>query len=750
MAGGEGSRLRPLTVGLPKPLVHICNRPVLAYTLDLLAEHGFQEVVLTLGYRPDQIRQTFGDRYRGLRLHYAVEAVPLGTAGGVAALRERLTETFLVISGDALTDIHLGDLIRFHRERQAVATLALTRVETPLEYGVVMTDRLGQIRRFLEKPGWGEVFSDTVNTGIYVLEPEVLRGVPSGRMYDFSQHLFPSLLQAGAPLYAQVCDGYWCDIGGTETYLQANLDLLSGRLAFRPQGREVAPGVWVTGDVPEGITVDGPALIGPGCRLAPGTSLEAGVVLGRGCATGPGSILRRSVAGAGVQVGAGAALVGAVLCDGARVGERAGVFEGAVLGAETRLGDGATVAPGVRLWPGTAVGAGARVDTTLVQTPSYQNPVLRGGALKGSPGSDLLPEAAMRLGMAFGSALEGPGPVVLGADPAPGAGLLAQALRTGAMAVGRRVVDLGVTAGPVTAFTTCDTGAAGGIHVRCDGHQARVVLFDQVGRTAGRGLQRKVEQAMARQDYPRAAPEAAGQCEPLVGAEERYLGWLAGQVALNPQVTVAVELVGVDWPVAERWLPRPEAPLHRLSIAVDPLDESWRLEGATPEQMLALELLLQARRMRPGAALPLPVIAPRAVEAWLTQAGWATVRVRQADWQPADPLLAIGSLAAWLSAERLSPADLLARLPVAHTASASVACPWEAKGRIMRTLLEEHGEEAVELIDGLRIRLPGGSALLLPDPEEPVYRILTESDDPGKASALAEAYSRRVSELLGA
>lgn len=751
MAGGEGARLRPLTCDRPKPLVPICNRPVLAYILDLLAEHGFEEVILTLGYRPDEILRAFGDRYRTLRLHYVVEESPLGTAGGVAALRERLGETFLVISGDALTDIHLGDLVQFHRKAGAVVTLALKRVETPLEYGVVMTDRRGRIRRFLEKPGWGEVFSDTVNTGIYVLEPSILDGVPPGRMYDFSQHLFPALLQAGAPLYATVADGYWCDIGDTETYLQANLDLLGGRLTFRPPGLELVSGVWVDGEPPHGITVDGPALIGRDCRLAPGTTLEAGAILGPGTVTGPGSILRRAVAGAGVHLGPGAALVGAVACEGARLEERAGAFDGAVLGPGTVLGAGATVAPGVRIWQGVEVAPGTRVETTLVRTPAYQGPVLRSGSLRGRPGTDLFPEAAMRLGMAFGAVLDGLGPLVVGADPAPAAGLLARAILCGALAVGRRVLDLGSTASPITAYTTCDSAATGGVHVRFDGHQARVVLYDTVGCPAGRSLQRKVEQAMHRQDFPRAAADAAAEAERFPDAEERYLSWLRGQIDVESMraARVSVRVEGVAWPILDRWLPQPEAPRAHLQITIDPLDGAWRLTGAAPGQMLALELLLQGRRMHPGAALPLPVVATRAVEAWLNRAGRPTVRVRQADWQPADPLVTIGALLEWIGQEGLAPADLLARLPVAHTAEATVACPWEAKGRIMRALLEEHGEEAVELIDGLRIRLPGGSALLLPDPEEPVYRIFAEGEDPEGAIALADRYSQRVRDLLG-
>ncbi|HLN62198.1 MAG TPA: NDP-sugar synthase, partial [Symbiobacteriaceae bacterium] len=345
MAGGEGSRLRPLTCDRPKPLVPVCNRPVLAYILDLLAQHGFQEVFLTLGYMPAAISSYFGDEYAGIRLHYVVEEAPLGTAGGVAMLREHLDDTFVVVSGDALTDVDLSALVAFHKERRALATLAMTRVESPLEYGVVMTDRNGRIRRFLEKPGWGEVFSDTVNTGIYVLEPSVLTGVPAGRQYDFSKDLFPSLLAMDAPLYGVVADGYWCDIGDSGAYLQANLDLLAGRLRFSPPGRQVVPGVWVAGEVPHGLLIDGPALIGEGCRLSAGTRLEAGAVLGPATVSEPGAVLRRSVTWSGVRIGADSTLVGAVVCEGALLGAGSGIFEGAVVGPGCHVGERAAVSP---------------------------------------------------------------------------------------------------------------------------------------------------------------------------------------------------------------------------------------------------------------------------------------------------------------------------------------------------------------------------------------------------------------------
>lgn len=774
MAGGEGSRLRPLTCDRPKPLVPVCNRPVMAYVLDLLAEHGFQEVFVTLGYMPGAIQDHFGDTYRGMRLHHVVEESPLGTAGSVAALKAHLDGTFLVISGDCLTDLDLSEVVAFHLRTGAVATLAMTRVENPLEYGVIMTDREGRIRRFLEKPTWSEVFSDTVNTGIYVLEPSVLDGVPAGRMYDFSRHLFPALLRKGAPLYAAVAEGYWCDIGDPAAYLRANLDLLSGRLRFRPPARQVVPGVWVARDLPQGVLIDGPALIGEGCRLGPGTRLEAGAVLGPGTVTGENAVLRRSVTWAGVRLGAEATLVGAVLCDGVSLADGAGAFEGAVVGSGCTVGAGAAISPGVRLWPRTEVAPGARVDVTLVQSPRWSGRVLRRNSMTGQLGSDLFPENALRVGTAFASLLGDRGPLVVAGDPGQPAALLKQALICGALAAGCDVLDAGATASPVTEYTIRRLGAAGGMHVRWGRSQARVVFYDGAGRPAPRDLARSLEQACARQDFPRATHETAGHVEGLPDAELRYLEHLGDQVdgeALR-SARPGVALAAGCWPVLHRWLERlgcrvletggppgievdrvgadpPAGARLLIGVEIDRLEATWQLAGAGPEQMLALDLWLRLRHSGGGAEpVPLPVTAPRALEEMVRRWDRVPVRVRQEEWRPQDPLLAIGQLLCWMAGERLTLRDVLAQLPRASTAVRTVACPWEARGRVLRRLLEEQPEGAVELIDGLRIREPEGWALLLPDPDEPLCRVYAEADDPAQAERLAKRYEERVRSLV--
>ena len=223
--------MRPLTSNQPKPMVPIVGKPCMEHILELLREHGFTDVVVTVAFLPQAIRTYFGDGGNlGLNIEYSVEESPLGTAGSVRLASDRLDETFLVISGDALCDIDLNKIVDFHKEKGAAVTIGLKSVENPLEFGIVVTDEDGKVERFLEKPSWGQVFSDTINTGIYVLEPEVLRHIPTDRPFDFSKELFPLLLEMGRPIYGYVCEGYWQDIGNLDQYREANADALDEKV----------------------------------------------------------------------------------------------------------------------------------------------------------------------------------------------------------------------------------------------------------------------------------------------------------------------------------------------------------------------------------------------------------------------------------------------------------------------------------------------------------------------------------------
>src|SRR6478609_9363143 len=242
MAGGEGTRLRPLTSNAPKPMMPLVNEPMMEHIVRLLKQHGFDEIVVTVAFMANNIRSYFGDGADfGVRMVYATEDTPLGTAGSVRNAMDELDERFLVISGDVLTDIDLGQLVAFHEEHQALATIGLVAVDNPLEFGIVITHEDGSIERFLEKPTWGQVFSDTINTGIFVLEPKIFDYIAPDRPVDFSSEVFPRLLEEGQPLYGAVAEGYWEDVGTLEAYLAAHKDMLDGKVAVNLSGFELNP-----------------------------------------------------------------------------------------------------------------------------------------------------------------------------------------------------------------------------------------------------------------------------------------------------------------------------------------------------------------------------------------------------------------------------------------------------------------------------------------------------------------------------
>ena len=304
MAGGEGTRLRPLTCDCPKPMIQLMNRPVMQYALALLKRHGVTQIAATLGYLPDAITDAFGGGdAHGVDLRYYVERAPLGTAGGVRQAADFLDETFAVLSGDGVTDLDLTAALAFHREKGALATLVLKRADNPLDYGVVLIEAAGRVRSFHEKPDWSEVVSDTVNTGIYILEPEILDRIPDGRPCDFGHDLFPALVKAGLPVYGYVMDGYWCDIGDVRAYLAAHADAMEGRIrveGLAPRSGRVVqmPGARVD----RAAVLEGPCLIGRNARVLAGAYVGPYSVIGSGCviAAGIPAVMKSKVEQEGV------------------------------------------------------------------------------------------------------------------------------------------------------------------------------------------------------------------------------------------------------------------------------------------------------------------------------------------------------------------------------------------------------------------------------------------------------------------
>ncbi|NEO12790.1 MULTISPECIES: mannose-1-phosphate guanyltransferase [unclassified Moorena] len=510
MAGGSGTRLRPLTCDLPKPMVPILNRPIAEHIVNLLKRHNINEVIATLYYLPDVMRDYFQDGSDfGVKMTYAVEEEqPLGTAGCVKNISELLNETFLVISGDSITDFDLTAAIEFHKAKKSKATLILTRVPNPVEFGVVITDKEMRIRRFLEKPSTSEIFSDTVNTGTYILEPSVLEYLPSNEECDFSKDLFPKLLAKDEPMYGYVAEGYWCDVGHLEAYREAQYDGLMNKVTLDFAYPEQSSGMWVGQNtyIDPTAKIETPVLIGSNCRIGPNAHIEAGTVIGDNVTISAHAHLKRPIIWNGALIGEEVNLSACTISRGTRVDRRAQVLESAVVGSLSKVGEEAQISPTVRVWPNKTIESGATLNINLIWGNTAQRNLFGQRGVQGLANIDITPEFAVKLGAAYGSTLKLGSQVSLSRDQRSICRMVTRSLIGGLMSVGVDVQNLDATAIPVARTVIPTLGVEGGIHVRVHPDRPDHILIEVIdakGINISKGKEKKIEGAYFKEDLRR-------------------------------------------------------------------------------------------------------------------------------------------------------------------------------------------------------------------------------------------------------
>ncbi|WP_309478759.1 sugar phosphate nucleotidyltransferase [Brevibacillus agri] len=784
MAGGKGTRLRPLTSHTPKPMVPLLNRPCMEYTIDLLKKHGITEIAVTLQYLPDVIRDTFGDGSRyGVSFVYFEETTPLGTAGSVKNCADFLDERFLVISGDTLTDIDLTAAIRFHEQNDALATLILTRVETPLEFGVVMTDERGRITRFLEKPSWAEVFSDTVNTGMYVCEPEVLSYIEEKKEVDFSKEIFPYFLQEQKPLYGYEASGYWSDIGSLEVYRQAQFDLLDGRVNLEIKAQEIAPRIFLENHVrvDSSVRLEGPVYISENVHLQAGVEVGPYTVLGDNTVVSSGSKLSRAIFWENNVIGKKTEITGTTLCRNVRIADCVQTGDGAVIGDNCLIGAKSVVKAGVKIWPDKEVGESAIVTTSLIYGMKQTKNLFGNSGIKGIGNIDITPEFVTRLAAAY-AYLQKPGSkIALSACSHPFAQLLKHSIMTSLCSSGIDTVDLGVGNSPLIRYGVRSLACIGGIHVFMNenGDEKEIVLqfIDQKGLPISRDMERKIENAYWQETYVRNLHHL-GELHVEHQVQEAYLRALAEQLDVPSIQRQRFHLL-ID--SETRFFPTFLAPLlHDLGVTVtygaiqdgiskkkadlgirlDKNGEAFALfteEGAklSTEQLLALQLLACSGRHK---RIGLPVSAPAELEHLAGLLQIEVVRTKVAPrammevasderFHPLfDAVYSLMSILSYLAQEEKPLSVLLELLPACHMERKTVFCPWGAKGKVMRKVLEENKGKLLELVDGIKVYDTNGWVLILPDSEDSHVRVISQGATAETAATLASSYARRIAE----
>lgn len=529
MAGGEGSRLRPITANRPKPLVPVGNQPIMEHILLLLRRHGIREVVATLHYLADEIQNTFDDGSElDVEMSYSIEDTPLGTAGSVKKAEALLKDdTFVIVSGDALTDCDLAKAVAFHKEKKSLATLILYRVPSPLEFGVVITDDEGRVVRFLEKPSWSEVFSDTVNTGMYILEPEIFEWMEPGRPYDWSQDIFPALLREGKALYGYVMEEYWCDVGTLTQYREAQEHLLSGKTNLPVMGEQIRPGVWVGPNcaIDEAAVIVPPVCIGRNSKIKAGSRIGPYTVIGDNALIEEGANVERSVVWDSTYIGPNVGIHSATICSRVTIKRDSVVREDAVVGDRCLIDVGCAIRPRIKLWPDKIIERGSTVTMSLVWGNKWRGNLFRELGAAGLSNIEITPEFATRLGSAFGSIMPEGSTIITARDSTRSSRMIKRAAMASLLSVGCDVLDMRSSAVPIARHFVKVSGAAGALNVRKLPGNSRVTLielFDSRGAYLPRGLERKVETAFFREDFHRTDPDDLGKIEFASRAVEEY------------------------------------------------------------------------------------------------------------------------------------------------------------------------------------------------------------------------------------
>src|SRR5499433_3799430 len=590
MAGGEGTRLRPMTASQPKPLLPVANKPIMEHVLGLLKRHGFAETVVTVQFFAPLVRNYFGDGEDvGMSLQYATEEVPLGTAGSVKNAEDALRSgPFLVISGDALTDFDLSALVAYHKKQGALVTVGLARVPNPLEFGIIIVDDDGRIQRFLEKPTWGQVFSDTVNTGIYVMEPEVLAEVPAGEPVDWSGDVFPRLVKAGAPLHGWVTEGYWQDVGTHESYLRAQADVLSGQVEADIDGFEISPGIWVAegAEVDPEAVITGPLCIGEYAKVEAGAELREFTVVGSNVVIKEGAFLHRAVVHNNVYIGQGTTLRGCVICKKTDVMASARIEEGAIVGDECLIEPEAYLSAGVKVYPFKTIEAGAVVNTSVVWESSAHTTLFGPRGVSGLVNVEITTELCVRLASAYASTLRKGAVVTTSRDVSRAARAFKRAVQGALNASAIDVVDLEAQPLPVARFRTARSEAGGGIALRTtpgNPQSIDIIFLDERGAELSQAAARKLERVFSRQEYRRAFPGEIAELSYPPRVVESYAAELV-QSADMTGVREAELKVVVDCAGGTASLVLPEL-LGRIGL--EALTVNNRLDEGSPTQSLA-------------------------------------------------------------------------------------------------------------------------------------------------------------------
>lgn len=798
MSGGLGTRLRPLTCHLPKPMVPIFNKPVMEYAIDLLKKHGIEDIGVTLHYLPSMIMDYFGEgKNLGVNIKYYIEDKPLGTGGSVKNAHEFLDSTFVVISGDGFTNIDLTKAYEFHIEKGAKATLVLKREPVPLEYGVVITDERGKIIRFLEKPSWGEVFSDTINTGIYILEPEVLDYYKIGENFDFSKDLFPRLLKDNIPIYGYISEDYWCDIGDLDTYVQVHEDILKSDKNYYLS--TTIEDIWIGKGsiIEEGCRIIPPVYIGEGCIIRNGVTIGPYTIIGNNSLIEEGTSIKRSIIWDNVNISKNCEIRKAILCNNVLLKERIRIFEGAVIGSYSKIFEDTTLKPKVKIWPYKTVADKVVVKDDLVWEEKMSRKLFGYRNISGRYNIDITPEIAVGIGSSFSSVINHRGTYLISSDEYVISKAIKNSISSGIMSTGAQVIDIKDSTLPICRFGVKYYKADGGVHISSNissKGELHIEFINKDGANIDKNTERKIENTLIIEDFKRSKGYDVKDIVDIYNFSLVYLKEGAlGLKNINkikkkvPRIIIAspsknivslgekfLEEVGCNVKVIDY---EGEMEIEKFqNIISEEYGELGFIYGENGEKLIVvdsfnvvydekyflLSLLIGFKSGNLDKAV-IPYNFPRIVEQIVNKYQGNTIYSktntsnfiqeminRNIGFQYTlnfDSILASGKIIDYIIGENTSLKEIVAEIPEYFYIKKQIPCSWDDKGSIIRRLAEDR-KEKIEMEEGVRFIDEKGWALIIPDQEKPYFNVYIEALNEEYAEELWTFYDDKIKEMI--
>ena len=540
LAGGFGTRLRPLTINIPKPMVPIANKPILYHIIKLLKKNGIKDLIIILYHQPELIKDYFKDGEKfGVNIKYIISDEDLGTCGATALAKEYLKDDFLVISGDILTDFNLSEIINFHLKKKSIATITLTRVSNPLQYGIVITTEDGKIVRFLEKPSWGEVFSDTINTGIYILNPKIFNFIPEKKEFDFSKNLFPLLLKKELPIFGYISSGYWKDIGNVKEYKIAHEDIIKGQVDIEIEGERasrIGSDIWMAEDckIKNIKNLLGTVVLGNNVKI--GNSRIFNSFIGDNVEIEDGVEISDSIIWENTKIKKECKISDSILCKKVFIDEKTTLEGENIVSDECNIGKYVTLKKGVFIWPSKIVTDNSIVTHSLVWGKSWSTSLFGSYGIIGANNVEVTPEFAAKIGCAYGTILGKGSEVFTGRDVDKSSRMLKRAMIAGLISTGVNVQDLRATPVPILRFAIRTQGSSGGVHVKrspFDPHLTNIKFFDKEGFDLSVSMEQNIERIFFREEFYRGNIEEIGTIDVPTRIVESYRNYYLDSLDLK-------------------------------------------------------------------------------------------------------------------------------------------------------------------------------------------------------------------------